>query len=277
MNRREYRQMYGVEDYHWWYVTLHDLILRTVAGERRRQGRGLRILDAGCGTGRLCQLMSPYGEVSGCDLSDDALVCCRERGVDVFPADLNDLDLSAGHYDVITSIDTLYHNWISDDAAVVAAFHRALRPGGILVVNLVAHEFLRSSHDVAVHTRRRYTRREVVTMLHEAGFRVELATYRLGLLFPPIALVRLLRRAAFAGTPPAEVRSDVTAPPRLLNAVLTRLARWENRFILRTPLPLGTSVFAVARKEGEGKKKGGQSAAFVASISRAGKVTPPGR
>jgi len=250
VNRREYRQMYAVEDRHWWYVTLHDLILRAVAGERRRQGRGLRILDAGCGTGRLCQLMAPFGDVSGCDLSADALAFCRERGVTVFRADLNALDLPAGHFDVITSIDTLYHNWISDDAAVVAAFHRALRPGGILILNLVAFESLRSSHDVAVQTRRRYTRPQVVTMLRGAGFDVELATYRLGLLFPPIALVRLLRRFTTFGTAPEEVRSDVKPMPGPVNSLICRLAGLENRIIPHCSIPLGTSVFVVARRQG---------------------------
>jgi len=249
VNRREYRQMYAVEDRHWWYVTLHNLITRVVAGERQRQGRGLRILDAGCGTGRLCQLLARYGDVSGCDISEDALALCRQRGLDnVFRADLNSLELPRDRYDVITSIDTLYHNWIADDAAVVARFHRGLAPGGILVLNLVAHEALRSSHDVAVHTRRRYTLPEVVAMLAAAGFSAELATYRLGLLFPPIALYRLLLRRLTSGRPPEEVHSDVTHLPGPVNRLLTLMAGLENRIIPRCPIPLGTSVFVVARK-----------------------------
>ena len=250
MNLREYRQMYEVEDYHWWYVTLHDLITRVVAGERRRAGRDLELLDAGCGTGRLCRLLAPYGDVSGCDLSDEALACCRERGVTAFRADLNSLDLPPAHYDVITSIDTLYHQWIAHEAPVLAAFHRALKPGGIVVLNLVAFEALRGSHDIAVQTRRRYTRPEVVAMLEQAGFTVELASYRLGLLFPPILLVRLLRRLTTAGIPAGEVRSDVTSPPGLLNGLLARLARLENRIIPHCPIPFGTSVFVVGRKAG---------------------------
>lgn len=250
MNRREYLQMYEVEDYHWWYVTLHDLITRTVAGERLRQGRELQLLDAGCGTGRLCQLLKKFGSVSGCDISDDALACCRERGVGAFRADLNSLDLPPDHYDVITSIDTLYHQWISDEAAVLDAFRRALKPGGILIINLVAFESLRSSHDIAVQTRRRYTRPEVVAMLENAGFTVERASYRLGLLFPPIALVRLLRRLTTAGTPAGEVHSDVAPLPRPLNSLLARLAGLENRIIPHFPIPLGTSIFAVGRRPG---------------------------
>ena len=50
------------------------------------------------------------------------------------------------------------HQAIRDDAPVLATLNRALKPGGALILNLVAFEFLRSPHDLAVHTRERYTR-----------------------------------------------------------------------------------------------------------------------
>jgi len=248
MNRREYRQMLQVEDFHWWYVALHELILSVVSREWRSAGP-LRILDAGCGTGRLCQLLQRFGTVAGCDLAEEALQGCHERGLEgIFKADLNDALFPAAHYDLITSIDTLYHLAIKDESVVLGRFHDALRPGGILILNLVAHEFLRSSHDIAVHTRRRYTRGEVVAMLERAGFRVERATYRLGFLFLPIAVCRLLKKLTAAAVIPAEVASDVTPPHLLLNRLLLGISRIENRLLAGCDLPLGTSVFAVARK-----------------------------
>jgi 2-polyprenyl-3-methyl-5-hydroxy-6-metoxy-1,4-benzoquinol methylase len=248
MNPREYRQMYRVEDSHWWYVALHELITSVVERKRSEAGR-LRILDAGCGTGRLCQLMARFGTVAGCDMSDEALECCRERGLtELFKVDLNDVQLPPSTYDVITSIDTLYHQWVKDETAVLARFHAALRPGGIVILNLVAHEFLRSTHDIAVHTRKRYTRKEVVTMLENAGFKVELATYRLGFLFPPIATYRLLRRLLNFNSDAEKIVSDVHAPNPLINRLLLGLARHENRYILKSAVPFGTSVFAVGRK-----------------------------
>lgn len=248
MNAREYRQMFAVEDFHWWYVALHELILAAVARERR-PGKRLRIFDAGCGTGRLCQLLTDYGDVAGCDMAAEALACCCERGVgSVFAADLNTLELEPAAYDVITSIDTLYHLAIRDERAVLERLRAGLKPGGVLIVNLVAHEFLRSSHDVAVHTRRRYTRAEVASMLEAAGFSVERATYRLGFLFLPIALCRRLKRRDTSGANPAGVASDVTVPHPLVNRLLLAVCRGENRLLTRGSLPLGTSVFAVARK-----------------------------
>lgn len=248
MNPREYRQMFQVEDHHWWYVALHELILAFVAAEHQTVGP-LEILDAGCGTGRLSQLLQTYGSVTGCDLADEALACCRQRGLTrLFQADLNCVQLPAASYDLITSIDTLYHLAIADEARVLARFHGALKPGGLLIINLVAHEFLRSSHDIAVHTRRRYTRPEVVALLEQAGFRVERATYRVGFLFPPVALYRLLKRWTLLATPGEAVASDVSAPHPLLNRLLLAVSRLENRLLRHVDLPVGTSVFTVARR-----------------------------
>ncbi len=246
MNPREYGVMYAAEEHHWWYRGLHDLVVRSVAAEHRHKGP-LSILDAGCGTGRLCQLLAPYGTVSGCDVSDLALEFCRKRGLDhVFQADLNDAELGEERYDVITSLDVLYHTAVTDEARVLDSFRRALRPGGLLVLNLVAFEFLRSTHDIAVHTRRRYTRPALAEMLRRSGFTVESATYRHCLLFPPVAAYRLVRRALHRAAP-EETASDVSLPAPLVNGLLWRLCLLENRIVQHCPLPFGTSVFAVAR------------------------------
>lgn len=248
MNQREYRQMYAVEDFHWWYVSLHELILSAVK-MRMEEPEELRILDAGCGTGRLCQLLVSYGVVSGCDMSLEALEFCRERGLKgLFQADLNSVSLRSSHYDVITSIDTLYHLAIKDERVVLKKFFAALKPGGVLILNLVAHEFLRSTHDIAVHTRKRYTRKEVNVLLESCGFRVITSSYRLGFLFLPIAVVRLVKKVLNFSRDPQNVPSDVAVPHPTVNRMLLWAARQENRLVLKSAVPFGTSVFAVAER-----------------------------
>lgn len=240
--------MYEVEDYHWWYASLHELIISVIRG-MNKPAEGVRILDAGCGTGRLCKLMEEFGTVSGCDISAEALELCRKRGLkSVFQADLNSVSFRSSHYDIITSIDTLYHLGIDDDLAVVKKFHAALKPGGVLILNLVAHEFLRSTHDIAVHTRKRYTRKEVEALLERSGFNVSISSYRLGFIFLPVATLRLIKRLLNFCSDPAAVKSDVTPPNRGVNRLLLWAARHENRLVLKSAIPLGTSIFAVAQK-----------------------------
>ncbi len=240
--------MFKVEDRHWWYASLHELILDFVAKEER-SGRSLRMLDAGCGTGRLCQLLEKCGEVEGCDLSPEAIAFSRARGLTaVSCANLNSTDLGEGRYDVITSIDVLYHSAVADDAAVLAKFYRALRPGGLLILNLPAHEFLRSTHDIAVHTHKRYTRRELLPLLTREGFSVERATYRLAFLFIPIACCRLAKRLLPRSPEAEDVASDVTLSPAPVNSLLLQLVRAENLLLRHCSMPIGTSLFVTARR-----------------------------
>jgi SAM-dependent methyltransferase len=248
MNEREYDRMYQVEDRHWWYVALHELIAGYVAREWRQHGE-LQLLDAGCGTGRLCQLLSRYGTVAGCDMSDRALSFCAARGIGAaFQADLNTVELGEGRFDVITSIDVLYHQAVADDGAVLAKLGRALRPGGLLIMNLPAFSFLHSTHDIAVKTRRRYTRGDLESLVRQAGLQVETATYRLGLLFFPILALRLGKRLFSSRAHQGEVSSDVYPPAAAVNWILLRLMRVENRWLRRRALPLGTSIFVTARR-----------------------------
>jgi len=244
--------MYEAEDRHWWYVGLHELIIATVQRHSQRLGRPLKIFDAGCGTGRLCQLLAEKGhDVRGCDVSEEAIRFCLQRGVStVFRSDLNTIELDAGEFDVITSIDVLYHQNIRDDVAVMKRLLTALKPNGILIINLVAFAFLRSTHDIAVHTRERYTRSLLTERLQSAGFGLRSVSYRVSFLFPIIALYRLLAKHRLQrGAATSDVPSDVALPHPFVNSLLLKTLRWENCVMLSgMPLPAGLSVFAVAVK-----------------------------
>jgi SAM-dependent methyltransferase len=246
MEIEEYERMFSVEDRHWWYVALHGLITRIVADEHRRKGR-LTMLDAGCGTGRLCQLLARFGTVTGCDREAEAISRGYSRGLrNLLLVDLLHADLGNACFDVITSIDVLYHRGIPDEKAIMRKFTAALRPGGMLIVNVPAFEFLRSEHDRQVHTRKRYTCRELRSLFEGAGLTVTKATYRVAILFPVIAAYRLLWRRGNRHGP--ESHSDVWLPPQWANSLLRRIMEMENSLLRYGSLPFGTSVFAVGRK-----------------------------
>lgn len=248
MNTGEYRRMFEAEDRHWWYVGLHELVLTIVERVAAASPGPLLILDAGCGTGRLMQLMQPFGAVEGCDRAPAAVAFCRQRGLEaVVTADLNRAAFPAGRFDVITVIDVLYHREIRDEVAVLAALRDALKPGGVLIRNDPAFAALRGVHDEAVHGRRRYRTGEVRRRLEAAGLVPEILTYRLAALAPLIAAHRIARRLLARG-PTEDARSDLRAPHPFANRLLRAVARLDNRSVLGRGLPFGSSVFAVARR-----------------------------
>lgn len=252
MEAIEYQTMLAAEDTHWWYVGLHDLVIQTIRREAARQGRPLDILDAGCGTGRLCKLMEPFGKVTGCDLHPLALEAASKRGISrLRRVDLTVDDLGGETYDLIICMDVLYHRAVPDELAVLQNLRRALKGNGLLILHVPAFECLRGAHDVAVHTRRRYRRDEVVGLLHSAGFVVKRVSYRLPLCFLPVLLWRCLsrvfaRRRNRDGVPV----SDLVAPvPVWINQLLAACVKAENRLLCAgSRFPVGTSVIALARK-----------------------------
>jgi 2-polyprenyl-3-methyl-5-hydroxy-6-metoxy-1,4-benzoquinol methylase len=248
MEQSEYQRMAASEEQHWWYRGLHDLLLRWLRRESADSTLPLEIMDAGCGTGRLCQLMQAFGTVAGCDLYPAAIAATRGRGISsVFQANLVTDPLGHGRYDVITCVDVLYHRAVTDEAAVLRNLHRALRQGGLLLLHAPAFECLRGAHDAAVHTQRRYRREGLLNLLTQAGFTVEFASYRLPLLFLPTLLWRLFSRRH---TKSCALRADTAfhVPP-WLNAWLVRAVCCENRLLAAGwRFPFGLSLFVGARK-----------------------------
>jgi trans-aconitate 2-methyltransferase len=95
------------------------------------------VIDAGCGSGRLTELLRervPDGRVIGVDQSASMIDAARERlgpDVDLRVADLVRLDMGGDTADVVFSTATFH--WIADHDALFASLHGALRAGGRLV------------------------------------------------------------------------------------------------------------------------------------------------
>jgi SAM-dependent methyltransferase len=238
----EYTNMFVLEDRFWWYRGIHDLILDYL---RKKRAEKLHILDAGCGTGKLMTLLAPLGEVEGIDASVEALQYCHQRGLSgVEIVDLNEWSPAAS-YDAITCIDVLCHESVREIGAVLDQFHRGLRPGGILILNLPAFESLRREHDKVVQTVRRLRREELLPLLREKGFEIELSTYRLPILYYMIRL----RKALSPPREHASPESDLRMIPPILDTLLWWMNWLENRAILAgIRFPVGSSFFVVARK-----------------------------
>jgi ubiquinone/menaquinone biosynthesis C-methylase UbiE len=239
--------MRSVEDRYWWYQALRQHVAASIRPPQSR----FSVLDAGCGTGGMLALIRqkfPEADLTGVDESTHAIQLAEARNIAAkfLPANVHDLPFPEGDFDFVLSLDVLSHAGV-DDSLAMHEMYRVLRPGGRLLLNLAAFDFLKGAHDCAVDVDRRYTRPQVRTLLEGANFRVERLTYWNASFAPPIALLRWLsrRRAQIA-----EPRSDFRPLPPFLNALLKRVAALELNASHHISLPFGTSLFAVARKNG---------------------------
>jgi SAM-dependent methyltransferase len=241
VNLVEYERMYRAEENHWWYAGMRAISFAILGNALPRQARPL-ILDAGCGTGVNLVHMGAHGRTVGIDLSDEALRFSRTRGVTTVRGDLRQLPFAGGSFDMVTSFDVLYHRWVTDDAAAVRELARVLKPGGVLLLRLPALEALRRTHDDAVHTRHRYTRREVRALLAQAGLTLVRDTYCNSLLLPFVVL-RSTLDSVFGNE-----GSDLAALPAPVDWVFRRTLAFEAVLLRHLSLPIGASVVSLARK-----------------------------
>src|SRR5439155_6595773 len=107
--------------------TFHDRI----HAFERRYGRKGRLLDVGCALGDFLMEAKDAGwDVEGVEISHYAAQRARARGLRVTAGRLEELDLPAASFDVITLYDAIEH--LTDPVATLAAVHRLLVPGGLL-------------------------------------------------------------------------------------------------------------------------------------------------
>jgi len=112
---------------------------------------------------------------------------------------------------------------------------------------LPAYNFLRSRHDKAIHTRHRYTINDLTRKIEKAGFEIEMITYRNTILFPLVAVKRMIEKVFFISK--ETVQSDLKQLPDIINYLFTGILNLENRLInAGLKFPYGLSVFCLARK-----------------------------
>ena len=245
MEPGEYEIMFKVEDNHWWYQGMTN-ISRAVLRRWIPSHSGLRILDAGCGTGAAMQtFLSEYGQVVGLDLSFLALGFSRLRNARFLTcASVGDLPFASQSFDLVTSFDVLYSRSVIDVLATLKEFARVLIPGGHLLLRLPAYDWLRGRHDAAVHTARRFTGNGTTDLIRKAGFTVDHCSYANTFLFPLVLIKRLVEHAL----PVRTSVSDLAVRFGLLDRIFGALLSLEAPLVVHPGLPFGLSVVAIAQK-----------------------------
>ena len=198
-----------------------------------------KILSIGAGTGDDLEILNRFGDVYVIDIEKKALNLikkgsCFKKKV----CDACNLDFPDNYFDIVTSFDVFEH--IEKDSQAVSEVFRVLKKGGSLVFSVPAFQFLFSSHDQALNHFRRYSKKEAQKLF--SNFKNKRITYWNFFLFPPIALLRLVRKNS-------KPQVDNPSFNPILNNAFYKLLKAENSLIRkRIKLPFGLSIAGVCEK-----------------------------
>ncbi len=239
-----FAELAALEARNFWFRARNRLIVWAL---QRHVPAFTDFLEVGCGTGYVLQGVAaafPAVRLCGTEAQTEGLQFAAER---VPRAAFLQMDARRmpfdGEFDTIGAFDVIEH--IGEDKAVLAQMHRALRPGGSLLLTVPQHPFLWSEYDVRAHHVRRYTRAELRQKITRAGFEIVKMTSFVSALLPLMMLSRQTRRSESPDYDPlAELRMG-----SLTNALLERVLDAE-RLLIRAglSLPFGGSLLAVARR-----------------------------
>lgn len=239
MERATFDRMAQIDQDHWWFCARRAIITRLIERHRPRSGP-LRLLEVGCGTGSNLSLLKGFGTVDAIEPDDGARAhAARVSGIDIRGGYLPDgVDLEDGTYDLIVMFDVLEH--IPDDQGALEVLRRKLAPGGRMIVTVPAMPWLWSSHDVAHHHQRRYTRQQLLDVFGKARFAPIHHTHFNSVLLPPIIAARAIGKLL------KKEGGDDAIPPAPANALLKGIFGLERHWAPRLSVPFGVSLALVA-------------------------------
>ena len=242
MKKIAYQQMYENELTHGWYLGTRAHLIKTLKQNCKINSR---ILDAGAGTGGTIKLLQRAGfkNVTGIEKSDIAIDYARKRNISVKKGHIEKLPFKKDSFDFAICLDVLYHQGV-EPAIALKEFARVLKKEGLLYLQEPAFDFLKSRHDWAISTERRFAKNQIAEILNFAGFNILKLSYFNTVMFIPIAIKRLVDK--FSKTD--ETSSDVGSLNSVLNKVIESSLKFESSLIRYINLPFGLSIICLAKK-----------------------------
>lgn len=239
MHKSEYKNIFQLEESHFYYVATHELIMGLVQKYGRKDDL---VLDAGCGTGGLMTKLIAAGiNATGIDKSNEAIKYCLKRGLPVKEAGVDNLPFKSESMDGVVCIDVLYHLWVNKAEDAVAEFSRVLKSKGWLIIKAPAHNWIRTEHDKLVMTGRRFSLTEMKGLLQKQGFEVVYASYA--------HLPLFLMSVAKTFFDKSSGKSGVRQMNPVINRLLLSYFKLENWWLLNVgAIPGGNCIVLVARK-----------------------------
>lgn len=163
-------EWYGSHNYDPTSASIKRILLKVI--EKNCTGKSL--IDVGCGEGRLLDLIRKnfdLDDISGADFSKEALNLAEKKGLDVFNADLTDINtFPPKKWDLVICSEVLEH--IDDDILALQNLRKLMNENSKLIITVpYSMKYWSRSDKFAGHVRR-YEFEEITNKLEDNGFQI---------------------------------------------------------------------------------------------------------
>ncbi len=224
---------------HWYYIAKGRALRDWLRGFHAP-----RVLDIGAGSGIFSKQLLDAGIADSAVCVDMNYVQPHEEAYHGKPIAFVREAPPEGER-LVLMMDVLEH--VDDAPGLLRQYTQHMDAQGRVVISVPAFPFLWSGHDVFLEHKRRYTMNTLRKAVEEAGLEVVRMRYFFGLLFLPVAALRILRNIRMkAGT--LEPKSEMKLAPGWLNCLLVEVHEVEREILFPINSLGGLTLFCLCQK-----------------------------
>lgn len=239
MEKQTYDFIRDMQFKHWWFKGR----ARTIEIFLRRYFltcKNKKILDIGSGFGGLVPVLKKFGRVDALEPYTDAYNKLKKnKKMKVYNLHFPE-QYPTTTYDLISMFDVLEH-LKSDMKSLKLIRKKLLNKNGKIILSVPAHMWLWSNHDLIHSHYRRYSKKELTSLLKKAGFKNIRISYYLTLLFP-LAIGEKMIEKFF------HIDNSMKKPSLIINSFFDLIYFLENQILKIFNLPYGLSLIVIADK-----------------------------
>lgn len=225
---------------HWWFRGKAALVSSALSRFAPTDGW---LIDIGAGSGGVTSaLLWPAERRVALEGNWALISAARTRGLVALKGDVTALPVESGTASVVCLLDVIEH--LEDPVRALSEARRSVRPDGVVVVTVPAHDWLWSATDEELGHHRRYTRSKLRTEFDAAGLETLWMSHAFSWCVPPVWFLRKARRAE------PELGIERSSP--LTDRLAGVLNAAERVVLTRSTLPIGSSVIAVGKAAAPG-------------------------
>lgn len=242
--------LYDAEETNFWFIS-RNRVIKQLFG-RYIGNKPAAILEIGCGTGYVLKGLKtrfPNYILTGSEIHLEGIKFAQKRLPTIEFIQLDAMEMPFENtFEGVGAFDVLEH--IEEDVRVMKEVYKALKPNGYFVISVPQYQWMWSTTDDIAFHKRRYSRKELIGKLENAGFEVIYIGSFVFALFPFMYISRFFKKSKEGNeNNNHEELTELKINP-FLNTVFLAVMKIDEVLIrLGRSLPFGGSLIAVARKK----------------------------